>query len=251
MLTHQPIVKNPKSLSKALCRLTAIAAVAGLAAASSMSSHAASGGEALDIELPSMRTPIEVVPASGVAAVPASTASSMKKSEPLTRAQVLESLAMARLANLVTPSGEMGDTADVLQAREDFNALQTEVMQAEYRTAALRLQQAQMDAMMAQAEGYATPAGAAEASEAAQPESAAAEPAVEVVVVSSDKVYELLLEGGRAADVTAAKGPTEGEALTPEGPVTVLLLVNDRAVTEPASVFSAASAAAGQPLLGD
>ena len=131
MLNHQPTVKNSKSFSKALCRLTAIAAVAGLAAASSMSSHASSGGEALDIELPSMRTPIEAVPASGLAGVPARTASPMVQSEPLTRAEVRESLAMARLANLVTPSGEMGDTADVLQAREDFNALQTEVMQAE------------------------------------------------------------------------------------------------------------------------
>ena len=168
--------------------------------------------------------------------------------EPLTRAQVRESLAMARLANLVTPSGEMGDTADVLQAREDFNALQTEVMQAEYRTAALQLQQAQMDALMAEAEGYATSATSAEA---AQPESAAAAPAVEVVVVSSDKVYEMLLEGGHAAGVTMAKGPTEVESSAAEGPVTVLLLVNDSATTEPASVFSAASAAADQSLPGD
>ena len=175
----------------------------------------------------------------------------MKQSEPLTRAQVRESLAMARLANLVTPSGEMGDTADVLQAREDFNALQTEVMQAEYRTAALRLQQAQMDALMAQAEGYTTPAGAAEPSEAAQPESAAAEQTVEVVVVSSDKVYEMLLEGGHAADVTMARGPVEVEASATERPVAVLLLVNDSAASERGSAITAASAAAGQSLLGD
>lgn len=247
MLTHQPTVHHPKSLPKALCRLTAIAAMAGFAATASMSAHAASGGEMLDIELPSMRTPIEAIQAprlAPMAAAPTTTA----RYEPLTRAQVRESLAMARLANLVTPSGEMGDTADVLQAREDFNALQTEVMQAEYRTAALQLQQAQMDALMAQAEGYATTATSAEA---AQPESAAAAPAVEVVVVSSDKVYEMLLEGGHAAGVTMAKGPTEVESSAAEGPVTVLLLVNDSATTEPASVFSAASASADQSLPGD
>ena len=272
MLTHQPAVKNPKSYPRALCRLSVIAAVAGLAAAASMSSHAASGGEALDIELPSMRTPVEAIPASTTAADPARTATSRVQGEPLTRAQVRESLAMARLANLVTPSGEIGDTAEVLQAREDFNALQTEVLQAEHRTAALRLQQAQMDALMAQAEGYGTSADAAQTQ---QLESAAAAPAVEVVVVSSDTVYELLLEGGHAAGVTAAKGPAEVEAGAAEGPVTVLLLVNEsgfsgagdssltepvaepltkpvpEAVTEADGAFNATSAATAQPLPGD
>lgn len=247
MLTHQPTVHHSKSVPKALRRLTAIAAMAGFAATASMSSHAASGGELLDIELPSMRTPIEAVQAPRLApraAAPATTA----RYEPLTRAQVRESLAMARLANLVTPSGEIGDTADVLQAREDFNALQAEVMQAEYRTAALQLQQAQMDELVNQAQGNATAAGAAES---AQPEPAAAGPAIEVVVVSSDNVYEMLLEGGRAADVTRAKEPDEVEASATEGPVAVLLLVNDSAATERGSAITAASATAVQRLPGD
>lgn len=227
MLTHQPTPQVSKShatrLPKALCRITAIAAMAALAATVSVSSHAAGGGEALDIELPSMRTPIEATQAPSVVMA--------AQSEPLTRADVRESLAMARLANLVTPGGEMGDTADVLQAREDFNALQTEVLQAEYRTAALQLQQAQLETLVAQAEGYASSAGTSiEAAEPMQDESAAAEPAVEVVVVSSDKVYEMLLEGGHSADMARAKGPEglEGpEANATEAPVTVLLLVNE------------------------
>ena len=155
---------------------------------------------------------------------------------------------MARLANLVTPSGEIGDTADVLQAREDFNALQAEVMQAEYRAAALQLQQAQLDELVNQAQGYATPTGAAET---AQSEPAASAPAVEVVVLSSDKVYEMLLEGGHAADVTMARGPVEVEASATERPVAVLLLVNDSAASERGSAITAASAAAGQSLPGD
>ena len=247
MLTHQPTVHHSKSVPKALRRLTAIAAMAGFAATASMSSHAASGGELLDIELPSMRTPIEAVQAPRLApraAAPATTA----RYEPLTRAQVRESLAMARLANLVTPSGEIGDTADVLQAREDFNALQAEVMQAEYRTAALQLQQAQMDDLMNQVQGYPMAPAAAEA---AQPEASAAGPAVEVVVLSSDKVYEMLLEGGHAADVTMARGPVEVEASATERPVAVLLLVNDSAASERGSAITAASAAAGQSLPGD
>jgi|GEM_PF-6181131 len=260
MLTHQPTLQNsnsfPKAFPRALSRLTAIAAMAGFAATASICAHAAGGGEFLDIELPSMRTPIEAVQAPSLAAmVTAPTApTTTAQNEPLTRAHVLESLALARLANLVTPSGELGDTAAVLQAREDFNALQTEVMQAEYRTAALQLQQAQMDALVSQAEGYAPAAGAAET---LQLESSAGVQTVEVVVVSSDKVYEVLLEGGHAADVTRAKGPTEVEAAATAGPVAVLVLVNDSAATEPGDApgsidsINAASSATVQRLLGD
>lgn len=224
MLTHQPTVQVVKSKSKSfpktLLRLSAMAAIAGLAATASMSSHAI-GGELLDIELPSMRTPIEAVQAPNAAAVAAAvTGTADVNSEPLTRDRVRESLAMARLANLVTPVGELGDTADVLQAREDFNALQAEVMQAEYRTAALQLQQAQMDSLVAQAEGYAPKAG----TDADEP--VAAEQTVEVVVVSSDKLYEVLLEGGPAADTTMGRGPAEAQTSGAQQPV-VLLLVNE------------------------
>jgi hypothetical protein len=50
---------------------------------------------------------------------------------PLTRDEVREALRNARAANLMTPAGE-GDGADVLAAREVFNALQAEVLLAEY-----------------------------------------------------------------------------------------------------------------------
>ena len=229
MLTHQPTVQVVKSKSKSfpktLLRLSAMAAIAGLAATASMSSHAI-GGELLDIELPSMRTPIEAVQAPNAAAVAAAvTGTADVNSEPLTRDRVRESLAMARLANLVTPVGELGDTADVLQAREDFNALQAEVMQAEYRTAALQLQQAQMDSLVAQAEGYAPKAGT-DADGPVADEPVAAEQTVEVVVVSSDKLYEVLLEGGPAADTTMGRGPAEAQTSGAQQPV-VLLLVNE------------------------
>jgi hypothetical protein len=118
------------------------AALAAIALGFTMSSHA-SGGEALDIEMPSMRTPVEATP---VAAVDANDARAVATPQaPLTRAEVRESLKMARLSNTMTPSGEIGDTTEVLRAREDFYALQTEVLQAEYAAAAQRewaLQQA-------------------------------------------------------------------------------------------------------------
>lgn len=231
MLNHQPTVQetrpDSKRLPKAICRLTTIAAMAALAATAAVSSHAASGGELQDIELLSLRSPAEAaqtpLPASARAPAVAG------QSAALTRAQVRESLSMARLANLVTPSGEMGDTADVLQAREDFNDLQAEVMETEYRTAALQLQQAQMDALVAQAEGRALAEGSAEPAPAEGAEPALAAQTVEVVVVSSDRVYEALLEGGHASDMARAKGPSEVEAAAEEGQVTVLLLVNESA----------------------
>lgn len=128
----------PQSLRRVLP-----SAMAALAVAFSMSSHAG-GGEALDIELPSMRTPMEAVapqplPAVDAPIAAASTATTTAQA-PLTRADVRESLKMARLSNTMTPSGEIGDTPAVLQAREDFNALQTEVLQAEYAAATAREQ---------------------------------------------------------------------------------------------------------------
>lgn len=50
----------------------------------------------------------------------------------LTRAEVREDLKDARATNTMTPSGEIGDTAEVLAARETFYALQTEVMLARH-----------------------------------------------------------------------------------------------------------------------
>ena len=212
MLLNQTILRIPRAV-KTLCRL---AAVATLAMGASFASHAV-GGELLDIELPSMRTPIEAVRVAAPAPESAETAAVQVESvdqaaQPLTRARVRESLAMARLANLVTPGGEMGDTTEVLQAREDFNALQTEVMEAEYRTAALRLQQEQAAVLLAQAQGYYAPDAPT-----------AIQPSVEVVVVPSNKAYELLFEGGPGADVVDEGAP----AAEPQG--VILLLVNERA----------------------
>lgn len=50
-----------------------------------------------------------------------------------TRQQVREQLQQARDTGMMTRIGEVGDSEDVLQAREDFNAAQTEIMLAEQR----------------------------------------------------------------------------------------------------------------------
>lgn len=48
-----------------------------------------------------------------------------------TRQEVRDALELARAGNRVTPDGEIGDTPDVLRAREDFAALQQEVLAIE------------------------------------------------------------------------------------------------------------------------
>ncbi len=49
----------------------------------------------------------------------------------LTRAEVRDTLTTWRAAGLLTPSGDIGDTNETLQRREEFYALQTEVIVAE------------------------------------------------------------------------------------------------------------------------
>lgn len=51
--------------------------------------------------------------------------------EPATRESVRDALEMARASGRVTPDGEIGDTPEVLRAREDFAALQHEVQALE------------------------------------------------------------------------------------------------------------------------
>lgn len=150
---------------------TFVPRISFLMAAVALSTAAyAGGGEALDIELPSMRTPVTMVP-QGVAPesqvqAQARIAQAQMQTEArsalyapmlsptltvtrkatmqrervavaqdvnasLTRAEVRESLLTARAANTMSKDGEMGDTDDVLTAREEFNALQTEVLLAE------------------------------------------------------------------------------------------------------------------------
>jgi hypothetical protein len=72
-------------------------------------------------------------------ATPAFALSGWNDPGPLTRQQVREALRIARAAGTMSPSGEIGDTEAVLAARENFNALQAEVMMAEYWRAEERL----------------------------------------------------------------------------------------------------------------
>jgi hypothetical protein len=54
---------------------------------------------------------------------------------PLSRAEVIEQLKSAKAAGTMTLSGEMGDSPEVLAHREAFNALQTEVYDAQVAAA--------------------------------------------------------------------------------------------------------------------
>lgn len=80
-----------------ICTALALAAMGALAQ-----------GEALDIELPSMRTPVPPGPGA-------------------TRDEVRESRDRARDTGRMG-EGELADRPSVLRAREDFNALQAEVL---------------------------------------------------------------------------------------------------------------------------
>lgn len=174
-MTHanaRPALSHPARRPPWLRRVPgAIAAVALLGAA------AASHAEALAIELPSMRTPIEVVPtapalapqAAGTVADPtaaAATPGADRLPEPaLTRREVRETLKRARAANIVSPTHDLGDTPDVLAAREAYYALQTEAIVARYAAeqreqelraaldADVQLRQALLDETVAAVEG--------------------------------------------------------------------------------------------------
>ena len=114
-------------MSRILLKHRRSACAAGLSlAVSAMPSFAA--GEFLDIELPSMRSPVGITApaAAGSVTLP------MAPTAPLTRADVQDALRTARVAGLVTPSTEAGDTPEILASREAFYALQTQVLLAEY-----------------------------------------------------------------------------------------------------------------------
>lgn len=117
-------------------RSALIAAVAAVTLAASAPSFAA--GEFLDIEQPSLRTPID------------NTADA-----PLTREQVREELRQARANGTMSVGGELGDTDAVLAARESFNFAQAQAITAAYAAQAAyeaALAQAQMDRIEAEAE---------------------------------------------------------------------------------------------------
>ena len=95
-------------------------------AAACLAAEPALASEALDIELPSMSTPLsapgDMVPSEG-------------HRGGVSRTQVREELRQARAAGTLTEAGENGDSPAVLQARERFNAAQAEAIRTDYRLA--------------------------------------------------------------------------------------------------------------------
>ncbi len=78
-----------------------------------------------------------LVPAAAMAlAMVAATPAHATSDGGLTRAEVREALNTWRAAGLMSTQTEVGDTPDVLQRREEFYALQTEVTLARYRAEA-------------------------------------------------------------------------------------------------------------------
>ena len=118
-------------------------AAAALASSLPLASHAL--GEALDIEQPSMRTQVDMVPQTPTTELTLSNATR----GPLTREEVREATRTARAAGLISGTGEFGDTPQLLQRREDFNALQTEVLLAEYHAQVMHAQAEQQAAEVA------------------------------------------------------------------------------------------------------
>lgn len=139
------------------------AMIAALALGASASSFA---GEALEIEAPSMRTPLA-------------------SSGGLTREEVRAELKEARDAGMLTRAGEAGDTRDVLVAREAFNVAQAERITAQYQAeyerqvAAVEAEQARLDAEAAAAAQAAAPV-------AADAPAAAEAPAIEGDAIDAD-----------------------------------------------------------------
>lgn len=115
-------------------RSTRIAAVAA-ALAASMSCFAG-GGEALDIELPSMRSPAISAPVqtsqAELALVSTNAYASASFGGALTREQVRAQLKEARASGTLSMQGEAGDTPQVLAARDVFNTAQGEAIMAAF-----------------------------------------------------------------------------------------------------------------------
>ncbi len=190
---------------KSPLRMSILAAGALLAA--SASSYA---GEALEIELPSMRTPItpstQIAPlaadhevyAGGEAMPPEVEARvrqrMMSQGHGRSTAEVRQELAEARRAGTLSAPGEIADTTQILHARAEFNVQQTrEILASHERERQL------LAALQAPAVAAAEPATSASTSEvepteqtlAATPQADAAEPgsgntAVEPVEASTE-----------------------------------------------------------------
>jgi hypothetical protein len=69
-----------------------------------------------------------VVPVETVAVVPVETVIVTENVGRMTRAEVKEAYRSAKRTNRLTPNGEIGDTREVLMARNEFNRLQAEVL---------------------------------------------------------------------------------------------------------------------------
>lgn len=183
-MTFAPAPRLQRSTRSAAGRSPWLRRLPGaIAALTLLGAATASQAEALAIELPSMRTPIEIVPSTtpapasmhvgsaqtSSAATPAAIDLQRQPDRALTRQEVRESLKRARAANIVSPTHEIGDTQEVLAAREAFYALQTEAIVAQYaaeqreqeRLAALeadrQLRQALLDEEVAEWSGQGEP----------------------------------------------------------------------------------------------
>jgi hypothetical protein len=124
---------------------------AGLLLAASASSYA---GEALQSELPSMRTPVPMTAETevqalrnqvplpvGEASPPEAVMQAMEMSnyDSISRADVREELAEAQEAGTLPAAGELADTPQVLAARAEFNAEQAIEILAAYEAERVRL----------------------------------------------------------------------------------------------------------------
>lgn len=92
----------------------AVAAAVLCTVAAPWSAQAWTGGEALEIEGPSMRTPVAAAAPDAIA----------------TRAEVRDALEVARAWHMLNPGGEIGDTPEVLAQRDAYNHLQAAELHA-------------------------------------------------------------------------------------------------------------------------
>lgn len=111
------------------------------AAATLLASSPVFAGEALDIELPSMRTPVQT--AQPTLLQPNTVFVVLETVQAITREQVREELRQARAAGTVFNGGEAGDSDALLEARERYS-----VAQAEAIVTAQRAEQARQLALL-------------------------------------------------------------------------------------------------------
>ena len=153
MTASRHVSNRLKPTTFSLRLLPAIAAALALLARAP--AHAM--GDATDAELPWVRpgdtvalhgtaapAATSAAPTTAASAAPTDAAPSPTLSQgAVTRADVAASLDAWRAAGLLTPQGDIGDSTEVLERREMFYALQTEVLQEESLAAARAAEEAQ------------------------------------------------------------------------------------------------------------